>query len=89
MATVRPTLSRPAKRPAYISAALKSATHVFVRRDSHRYPLDAPYDGPFPVAARTEKTITIRRHQRDVVITIDGCKPVFMDDPPRVVPRTF
>ena len=60
MAKVRPTLPRPATRSAYIPEALQSATHVFVRRDSHRYPLDAPYDGPFPVVTRKEKTIQIQ-----------------------------
>ena len=82
MAKVRPTLPRPAKHPVYIPEALKSATHVFVRRDCHRYPLDAPYDGPFPVVARTTKNITIRRREREDIITIDRCKPAFMDDTP-------
>ena len=82
MAEVRPTLPRPAKRATYVPAELKTATHVFVRRDCHRYPLDAPYDGPFPVVSRTEKTVTISRRQKNEVITIDRCKPAFMEDPP-------
>ncbi|XP_043243543.1 uncharacterized protein LOC122392570 [Amphibalanus amphitrite] len=82
MAQLRPTLPRTTKRATYVPEALKTAKYVFVRRDDHRYPLDAPYDGPFPVINRTDKTITIQRRQRRDVITIDRCKPAFMDEVP-------
>ena len=91
MADVRPMLPRPAKRATYVPAELKTATHVFVRRDCHRFPLDAPYDGPFPVVSRTEKTVTITRRQKNEVVTIDRCKPAFLDevpDQPQTQPRT-
>ena len=80
MAQVRPTLPRPVKRATYVPEALKTATHVFVRRDCHRYPLDAPYDGPFPVVTRTEKTVKIHRRQRQEVVSIDRCKPAFIEE---------
>ncbi|GFW96281.1 uncharacterized protein TNCV_572521 [Trichonephila clavipes] len=35
------------KRPVFIHPGLLEATHVFLRRDMLRRPLQQPYDGPF------------------------------------------
>ena len=39
-----------------IPQALATATHVFVRHDAVRKPLQPPYDGPYPVIKRTDTT---------------------------------
>ncbi|GFV14613.1 integrase catalytic domain-containing protein [Trichonephila clavipes] len=40
------------KRPVFIHPGLLEATHVFLRRDMLRRPLQQPYDGPFKVLQR-------------------------------------
>ena len=42
-------------RRNYVPCELSTATHVFVRVDAHRRPLQAPYQGPFKVVERHEK----------------------------------
>ena len=39
----------------HVPCDLQSATHVFVRHDAHRSPLQRPYDGPFRVLHRSAK----------------------------------
>ncbi|GFT03091.1 uncharacterized protein TNCV_1361601 [Trichonephila clavipes] len=43
------------KRPVFIHPGLLEATHVFLRRDMLRRPLQQPYDGPFKVLQRKDK----------------------------------
>ena len=38
---------------------LSTATHVFIRHDAVRKPLQPPYDGPYPVIKGTDKHFTI------------------------------
>ena len=42
---IRPPLPRPTKRNSQVSEALSTATHVFIRHDAVRKPLQPPYDG--------------------------------------------
>ena len=42
-------------RRNYVPRELSTATHVFVRVDVHRRPLQVPYQGPFKVVERHEK----------------------------------
>ncbi|QQP52480.1 Pol polyprotein, partial [Caligus rogercresseyi] len=41
---------------SYIPTALKKATHVYVRLDRVRRPLERPYEGPFPVVKLSPST---------------------------------
>jgi len=43
----------------YVPANLRAATHVWVRVDRIRRPLEAPYAGPFAVKKLGDKTVTI------------------------------
>ncbi|GFX31500.1 integrase catalytic domain-containing protein [Trichonephila clavipes] len=45
------------KRPVFIHPGLLEATHVFLRRDMLRRPLQQPYDGPFKVLQRKDKVL--------------------------------
>ena len=58
---------------------LSTATHVFVRHDSVRKPLQPPYDGPFPIISRTDKHFTIAINGRNDTISIDRLKPAHID----------
>ena len=48
-----------------IPAELQRASHVFIRHDAVRKPLQPPYDGPYPVLKHTDKYF---------VVNINGCK---------------
>ncbi|KAG8173799.1 hypothetical protein JTE90_018991 [Oedothorax gibbosus] len=44
------------RRATFVHHHLKDCTHAFVRHDGVRKPLQQPYDGPFPVLCRKDKT---------------------------------
>lgn len=80
MAKLRATPPRePTARAAHVSADLTSCTHVFVRHDAVRRPLQPPYDGPFMVLRRNNKMMTIDRRGRRDVVSIDRVKPAHME----------
>lgn len=64
-------------RKTFVSQDLSSCTHVFVRVDSVRKPLQPPYEGPFEVVRRTRKTVTINRNNSADVVSIDRVKPAY------------
>ncbi|GFR21753.1 pol polyprotein [Trichonephila clavata] len=67
--SIRPSpASNHSKRSVFVHPALKDCSHVFIRNDTMRKPLQAPYDGPFKILHRTDKTF-------DVDITPQGGSP--------------
>ena len=77
--TVRPISPRPTQRTSHIPDELSTATHVFIRQDGVRKPLQPPYDGPFPVISRTDKHFTISLKGRNDTVSIDRLKPAHLD----------
>ena len=68
----------PASR---VDRRLWDASHVFLRVDAVRRPLVPPYEGPFPVLERSEKTFIILKRDKPVTVTIDRLKPaVFLPE---------
>ncbi|GFT83859.1 integrase catalytic domain-containing protein [Trichonephila clavipes] len=65
------------KRPVFIHPGLLEATHVFLRRDMLRRPLQQPYDGPFEVLQRKDKVFFLDINGKRVSVSIDRCKPAF------------
>ncbi|GFV93439.1 hypothetical protein TNCV_1987541 [Trichonephila clavipes] len=65
------------KRPVFIHPELLEATHVFLRRDMLRRPLQQPYDGPFKVLQRKDKVFFLDINGKRVSVSIDRCKPAF------------
>ncbi|GFQ75700.1 pol polyprotein [Trichonephila clavata] len=61
----------------YCDVSTDTCTHVFVRRDSVRRPLQAPYDGPYPVIKRSDKFYKVNIHGKSTLISIDRLKPAF------------
>ena len=55
MQKLQATPTRSVPRPTYVNQALSSCTHVFVRHDAVRKPLQQPYDRPYKVLKRAEK----------------------------------
>src|SRR6201990_3600003 len=57
----KPLVPRPhARIHSFMPKDLSTCTHVFVRLDSHRAPLQARYLGPYKVLSRREKTILLQ-----------------------------
>lgn len=67
------------KRTIFVHGSLMTCTHVFVRCDAVKKPLQNPYDGPFRVLQRNDKNFTIRMKGRNAVVSIDRLKPAFME----------
>ena len=67
------------QRKAHISKALTSCTHVFVRRDAVKKPLQHPYDGPYKVLQRKEKYFVVDIKGKAETISMDRLKPAHLD----------
>ncbi|GFU55542.1 integrase catalytic domain-containing protein [Trichonephila clavipes] len=65
------------KRPVFIHPGLLEATHVFLRRDMLRRPLQQPYNGPFKVLQMKDKVFFLDINGKRVSVSIDRCKPAF------------
>ena len=79
---------RSPDRPVYVPRELCDASHVYIRRDGYKPPLVPPYDGPFAVARRTDKTVTVLRNGREDAIAIDRVKPALVESPVTPVPAS-
>ncbi|GFR65340.1 Pol polyprotein [Elysia marginata] len=66
------------QRPVYVPASLASSKFVYVRRDSHRHPLQRPYDGPYRVLNKSDKFFTVEVKGRAETISIDRLKAAFV-----------
>ncbi|KAL7725613.1 hypothetical protein ACLKA6_008025 [Drosophila palustris] len=69
-----------ASKETFLQPELSQATHVFVRVDRVRAPLEPPYEGPFQVLDKQSKYFKVRLPTRDVNISIDRLKAAFMDN---------
>ena len=80
MAALSPSSSRQTPPTAtYFPVALDSCTHVFVRRDSVKKPLQPPYDGPFRVLNRTPKYFQLEMRGKADTVSVDRLKPAYTD----------
>uniref|UniRef100_A0A5S6QRB3 Uncharacterized protein n=1 Tax=Trichuris muris TaxID=70415 RepID=A0A5S6QRB3_TRIMR len=69
-----------AGRPVFIAPSLRAATHVFVRIDSHRQPLQPPYKGPYRVLERGPKSFVLDLDGAIDSVSADRLKPAFLLD---------
>ncbi|CAM1324026.1 Uncharacterised protein r2_g3270 [Pycnogonum litorale] len=75
-----PPRSSSAKKP-FISKDLDITSHVFVRRDAIRKPLQAPYDGQSPILSRHRKYFILDLNVRKDSVSRDRLKPAFVETP--------
>jgi cleavage and polyadenylation specificity factor subunit 1 len=79
MQTLRPM---PPKRhgdsKTFVHRDLATATHVFLRHDMVRRPLQPPYGGPYLVVRRTEKVFHLDINGKTVPVSIDRVKPAYI-----------
>ena len=85
---------RAQERPAmFVFPELQHCTHVYVRHDAVRKPLQRPYDGPYQVVRRDDKKVVVMKNGRPVTVSVDRVKPAHIDSPvdspPRARTRVF
>ncbi|UYV73410.1 hypothetical protein LAZ67_10003088 [Cordylochernes scorpioides] len=66
------------KTKVFVHKDLKTCSHVFIRTDRVKKPLEPPYEGPFPVLDRTDKYFTLKVKGRNVTISIDRLRPAYL-----------
>ena len=69
---------RHCKNNSFVPSNLQDCSHVFVRCDAVRKPLQRPYDGPFKVISRTRKIFKILMCGKEKIISIDRLKPAIL-----------
>ena len=80
---LKATPVRPhAQRNVHVHKDLSLCTHVFVRNDRVRRPLQAPYDGPYRVLERTDKFFTLDFGSRKDTVSLDRLKPAYLETSP-------
>ncbi|BHF85238.1 hypothetical protein SprV_1002840100 [Sparganum proliferum] len=80
--TLSPVPPRPSASPSYLEKDLATCSHVYLRCDRVRRPLEPPYDGPFRVISRGTKNFRIQRGTREEVVSVDRLKAAVPDTPP-------
>ena len=79
MRSLTPLGTREQTRPSFVHKDLSTCSHVWVRCDRHKRPLEPPYTGPFLVVSRTDKHVVIDRAGRKDTISLDRVKPAYVD----------
>ena len=67
------------QKSPYVSSDLNSCTHVFVRHDTVKRPLQQPYDGPFKVTKHSNKHFTLDIKGKESIVFIDHFKPAYLE----------
>lgn len=79
---IREFQPRPAsnhhKETPFVSQDFATCTHVFVRNDKIRTSLTPPYDGPYLVTDKYDKTFKVIINQKPVIVSIDRLKPAYI-----------
>ncbi|GFN78285.1 Pol polyprotein [Plakobranchus ocellatus] len=79
MRSVQPPTPQFHGQPSvYVPANLAPAKFVYVRKDSHKHPLQRPYDGPYFVLNKSDKFFTVDIKGRPETISIDRLKAAFV-----------
>nr|XP_054757883.1 uncharacterized protein LOC129263999 [Lytechinus pictus] len=75
--TATPTRSKDGR--SYVPRDLLKCSHVFVRVDAVRKPLEPPYKGPYKVVKRNEKFFTIELNGKRDQVSIDRLKVAYVE----------
>lgn len=70
--------SNHANNKVFVQKDLQTCTHVFLRDDAVRPPLKTPYDGPYEILSRNDKTFEILVKGRKIRVSIDRLKAAFL-----------
>ena len=83
---LQPCSPRPQHKTTHIPPALSTCTHVFVRVDAVKKPLQPPYNGPYRVIKRTAKFFFLEINGKQDSVSIDRLKAAFLE-PLVVIPK--
>ena len=73
---------QPSGRRMHVSEALSNCSHIFVRFNAVKKPLQQPYNGPYRVLSRSAKQYyTIDYNGHPTVISLDRLKAAHIDLP--------
>lgn len=79
MSSIKPTQpSHHGKSSVFVDQHLSTCSHVFVRVDAVRTPLQPTYNGPYKVVERKEKFFKLFINNNNINISIDRLKPAFI-----------
>lgn len=73
-----PTKNHSNNKSVFVHEDLLKCSHVFIRTDAVKKPLQAPYDGPYRIISRTDKVYVIQLPGRQASISIDRLKPAYV-----------
>ncbi|KMQ86388.1 gag-pol polyprotein [Lasius niger] len=66
------------KKAIFVHHELHTCSHVFLRTDAVRRPLQPPYKGPYPVLSRHGKVFKILINGKPNTVSVDRLKPAFL-----------
>lgn len=84
----KPTTHHGNNSRSYIPADLRTCSHVFVRNDAVKPPLQPPYNGPYRVLGRTDKVFKLLIKDKETSISIDRLKPAYLESDNHVHTRS-
>lgn len=79
MRRMRVSNTRIQTHKVFVPAGLSTCSHVFVRIDATRRPLERHYEGPFRVLQRKDRVFIVERHGKRETISIDRLKVAFIE----------
>ncbi|UYV75534.1 hypothetical protein LAZ67_13000536 [Cordylochernes scorpioides] len=79
MSSLQPMKSRINRNSnVFIHKDLQSCSHVFIRKDRVKKPLEPAYEGPFKVLKRTVKYLTVMVKGKEDNVSLDRLKPAYI-----------
>lgn len=77
---IRPAVTRPSQRSSHLEKDLSSCSHVWIRVDSVRKPLQLPYRGPYKVLERHDKHFVLDINGKTDSVSIDRLKVAYLEE---------
>jgi len=78
MQQLRPKIRRHGTRPTFVFKDMADTPKMFVRQDMPTGTLQPPYEGPYEVLSRGEKTYKLKIRGRTVRVSTDRLKPAYI-----------
>lgn len=79
MSQLRSTsVKRHGLRKTFVHKDMDKCTHVFLRYDGVHRSLRSPYDGPYQVISKTDKTYNILIDGKEKTVSLDRLKPAYL-----------